>query len=186
MRETCKRQDQTDFHHTGDYQCHIFSRSDGQCTTAKVVSDRLKTDLVTWNSLSYLENVKGTCHCYCERWWKQGLWLFAGDRDTSGGKWAVPEFFFSMLLSWVTLPSESEFFGELCVGSSPRTLWFCLKQQMQFCFSVIIADAVESEDSPAHFHSSLHVTAHLTYLLVKNIRRSCAYKYIGGGGWTAK
>lgn len=46
--------------------------------------------------------------------------------------------------------------------------------------SVIIADAVESEDSPAHFHSSLHVTAHLTYLLVKNIRRSCAYKYMGG------
>lgn len=42
-----------------------------------------------------------------------------------------------------------------------------------------VINAVESEDSPAHFHSSLHVTAHLTYLLVKNIRRSCAYKYMG-------
>lgn len=59
MWEICKRQDQTDFHHTRDCKCHVFTRSDGQCTKAEVVSDRLKTDLVTWNSLSYLKN------CYC-------------------------------------------------------------------------------------------------------------------------
>lgn len=36
-----------------------------RCTKVKVVSDRLEADLETQNSLSHLENIKGTCHCYC-------------------------------------------------------------------------------------------------------------------------
>lgn len=36
-----------------------------QSTKVEVVSDRLKADLETQNSLSHLENIKGTCHCYC-------------------------------------------------------------------------------------------------------------------------
>lgn len=42
-----------------------FLHSGGQCTKGKVDSDRLKADLETQNSLPRLENIKGTCHCYC-------------------------------------------------------------------------------------------------------------------------
>lgn len=41
------------------------ARSKCQCTKVKVVRDRLKANLETQNSLSQLENIKGTCHCYC-------------------------------------------------------------------------------------------------------------------------
>lgn len=46
-----------------------FPPSDGQSTKAKVVSNCLKTDSVTWNG--YFENVKDTCHCYCGHALKQ-------------------------------------------------------------------------------------------------------------------
>lgn len=169
MRETCKRQDQTDFHHTGDCQCHVFSRSDGQYTKAKVVSDRLKTDLVTWNSLSYFENVKGTRHCYCghNTSRKQHHQLFAGGRDTSGGKRTVPGLLFSMLLSWLTLPSESDFWRIACWIISSLS-WFCVNIWSSRCSSISGSDICwcckiwahccsryfNRQDSPAHFQAT--------------------------------
>lgn len=74
--------------------------SGGQSTKVKVVSDRLKADLETQNSLSHLENIKGTCHCYCGHALKLKVRKNTTDlwRGRLRRKWTVPGFFFLTLL----------------------------------------------------------------------------------------